>query len=82
MSKILYKIIMNYYIKETITTLINRLKYLETLECRKLMKEEDRVFERRLVTYQFRQALISQSNKYMQYNINININMCEDPLYN
>jgi len=40
-----------------IDLLIRRLKYLETPECRSLMKETDRVEERRLVTEEFRKAL-------------------------
>lgn len=47
----------NYY-KELTESLIKRLKYLETLECRKVMNEEARIHERRIVTYQFRCALL------------------------
>lgn len=42
---------------EPIEELISQLKYLETPECRAVMKEEDRVEKRADVTRQFRHCL-------------------------
>jgi hypothetical protein len=53
----------NYYISEMMQRLIKRLKYLETLDCRSKMTEEERVAERKTVTDQFKTFIVMRDAK-------------------
>lgn len=53
----------NYYISEMMQRLIKRLKYLETLDCRSKMTEEERVAERKTVTEQFKTFIVMRDTK-------------------
>jgi len=53
----------NYYVSEMMQRLIKRLKYLETLECRSKMTEEERVAERKTATDQFKAFIVLRDAK-------------------
>jgi hypothetical protein len=53
----------NYYVHEMMQRLIQRLKYLETLDCRAKMTEEERVAERKSVTDQFKTFIVMRDSK-------------------
>lgn len=52
---------------DILRNLIAQLRYLETLECRSIMSEEDRIRERQIVTENFKKALMMKNffNKVM-----------------
>jgi len=62
--------------------LLQKLKYLETPECRKIMPEETRVLERAEVTRQFRQALLTNEYFAQLPKVTSNGDFPMDELYN
>jgi hypothetical protein len=65
----------NYYVTEMMHRLIQRLKYLETLECRSKMTEEERVAERKTVTEQFKTFIVMRDAKPKKRQRN---NICDE----
>lgn len=62
--------------------LLQKLKYLETPECRKVMPEDTRVLERAEVTKQFRQALLVNEYFAQFPKVNRSGEFSMDDLYN